>query len=123
MKKISAHYIFPLVTSPLKNGIIVLDDEKIFQEIIDTKGQIHETARLEFYSGIIIPAIEGLNISELIHKQQQMPTLHLEEILKCFISENWQGFLPGEKASVFLIFPVDMVNMRITEKSKLKKLV
>lgn len=123
MRNFSAHYIFPLTTSFLKNGIIVLDDEKVFQELIDTKGQIQETSQLEFYSGIIIPGIEGLSITEIIYKQQQLPTLHLEEILKSFIPENWQGFIPGRKVSVFLISPVDMVNMRVTEKSKLKKLV
>nr|WP_320117644.1 amidohydrolase family protein [uncultured Marinifilum sp.] len=55
MRKITANYIFPLVSKPLKNGIIVLDNTNRIVEIIDTKGKIQEIQDLEFYGGIIVP--------------------------------------------------------------------
>ncbi|MBN2597023.1 amidohydrolase family protein [Labilibaculum sp.] len=55
MRKIAANYIFPVIATPLKNGIIVLDENNYIVDIIDTKGQIKEIQNLEFYSGIIVP--------------------------------------------------------------------
>ena len=123
VKKFSAHYIFPLASAPLKNGIIILDDNGIVQGLIDTAGQIRETERLEFHSGILVPGIDGLTIEKLQSCQLQMPQKSLEEILKSLLPEVNQGFVPGQKASVFLLFPLDMENLKLTEKSKLKKLV
>lgn len=123
MKKFSAHYIFPLASPPLKNGIIVIDRQGILQEIIDTEGQISEIERLEFHSGILVPEIAGLTIGKLKNCQLQMPQKTLEEILKSQLPEGNCGFVTGQKASVFLIFPLDLTNLKLTEKSKLKKLV
>ena len=55
MRKISAHYIFPVNSKPLKNGIIIIDNSNTIVDIIDTKGKLKETQRLEFYNGIIVP--------------------------------------------------------------------
>jgi len=55
MRKIAANYIFPVTATPLKNGIIVLDEKNYIVDIIDTKGQFKEIQNLEFYSGVIIP--------------------------------------------------------------------
>ncbi len=125
MKKISAHYIFPFVSAPLKKGIIVINNEGIILEITDTGGQLRESDRLEFHNGIIIPGIEGLTIDILRQRQHEMPDAHLNDILKSFAaeSERPQGFVSGQKATFLLISPLDMVNLRLTEKSKLKKLV
>ncbi|MGQ1911661.1 amidohydrolase family protein [Marinifilum sp. RC60d5] len=55
MRKITANYIFTLVSKPLKNGIIILDDTDRIIDIIDTKGKLQEIQDLEFYGGIIVP--------------------------------------------------------------------
>lgn len=55
MRKISANYIFPISSPPLKNGIIVLDDSNKIVDLIDTQGRIKEIQNLEFYSGMIVP--------------------------------------------------------------------
>ena len=56
MRKISANYIFPISSMPLKNGIIILNDKNKVVKIIDTKGNLKEIENLEFYNGIIAPA-------------------------------------------------------------------
>jgi len=55
MRKISANLILPVSSSPLKNGIIRLDNKGTILEVNDTGGNLHEEAGLEFYSGIIVP--------------------------------------------------------------------
>lgn len=55
MKKYSANYIFPVSSKPLKNGIVVVDDNGYIVDLIDTKGQLREIAGLEFYNGVIVP--------------------------------------------------------------------
>ncbi|WP_321515063.1 amidohydrolase family protein [Marinifilum fragile] len=55
MRKITANYIFPVSSAPLKNGIIVLDDTNRIVDIIDTKNKFKEIENLEFYGGTIVP--------------------------------------------------------------------
>ena len=55
MRKITANYIFPINSKPLKNGIIILNDDNRIVDLIDTKGQLKEIQNLEFYGGIIVP--------------------------------------------------------------------
>jgi cytosine/adenosine deaminase-related metal-dependent hydrolase len=55
MRKISANYIFPISQKPLKNGIIVVDNNGVIHDLIDTKGNLQETENIEFYNGIIVP--------------------------------------------------------------------
>lgn len=57
MRRISANYIFPVTSAPLKNGIIEIDDQGVIQNIIDTKGELVESRNLEFYNGAIIPGL------------------------------------------------------------------
>ena len=55
MRKVSAHYIFLGNGTILVKGIIVLTDQGIVANIIDTNGQLEEKAGVEFYSGVITP--------------------------------------------------------------------
>jgi hypothetical protein len=55
MRKISAHYILPVSGSPLRNGIVMLDENGTILELKDTGGRLRETEKLEFYNGIITP--------------------------------------------------------------------
>ena len=72
MRKIAATYIFPVSSPPLKNGIIVLDDDGVVLELIDTKGELSEQANLEYYSGILVPGFINahchLELSHLVNK-------------------------------------------------------
>jgi hypothetical protein len=55
MRKIAANYVMPVSSPPLKNGIVVIDDEGVILEVIDTGGRLRESSSLEFYRGIITP--------------------------------------------------------------------
>jgi len=55
VRKISATYIFPGNKPPLKNGILVCNDDGKILDLINTGGQLKEEAGLEQYSGILVP--------------------------------------------------------------------
>jgi len=78
MRKISANYIYPVSSKPLKNGIIVLDDDNKIQDLIDTNGKVKEIQDLEFYNGILIPGfIDGFGLLS-------WPTFSKEDFLSFF---------------------------------------
>ncbi|MDR0661486.1 MAG: amidohydrolase family protein [Prevotellaceae bacterium] len=52
MRKIAAHYIFPIVDKPIKNGALTLSDEG---EILAISGLEGEEESVEFYNGILCP--------------------------------------------------------------------
>lgn len=79
LRRISANYIFPISTPPLKNGIIELDDNNVVTNVIDTKGDIKEIEKLEFYNGILVPGFVNAHC-------------HLElSYLRGFIEGNGEG--------------------------------
>lgn len=107
MRKISATYIFPGNKPPLKNGILICDDDGKILKLTDTGGQLTEQAGLEYYSGILMPGFINANhhaepppsivgrgtnrlaqkqqlstLSEMIALQQNSPELSLEELIK-----------------------------------------
>jgi hypothetical protein len=55
MRKIAATYIMPVSSPPLRNGLVVVDDDGCIMEVIDTGGKLKESSNLEFYNGIITP--------------------------------------------------------------------
>ncbi len=55
MRKISATYIFPGNRPPLKNGILLCEENGTIVDIIETSGIVREQERLEYYSGILVP--------------------------------------------------------------------
>jgi len=55
VRKIAATYVFPGTTSPIKNGILVCDDEGTVIDILDRGDSFREEAGVEFYSGILTP--------------------------------------------------------------------
>lgn len=55
MRRLSANYIFPITSKPLKNGILEIDDNGKIINIIDTNGKLAESQNLEFYNGILVP--------------------------------------------------------------------
>ncbi|KPK87529.1 MAG: hypothetical protein AMS27_02200 [Bacteroides sp. SM23_62_1] len=55
MRRVSANYIIPVSSPPLKNGIIEFDDSGRISSLIDTGGNLKESANLEFYNGLLVP--------------------------------------------------------------------
>ena len=52
---LSAHYVYPVSSPPLKNGIVCVDDDGCIVDVIDTGGKLEEHEKLEFYNGILVP--------------------------------------------------------------------
>ena len=73
MKKISADHIFPISSEPIKNGVIIVDDEGTILQI--NKREQHDLASLEVYNGIIIPGFINTHCHlELSHMKGEVDT-------------------------------------------------
>jgi aminodeoxyfutalosine deaminase len=56
VRKLSADYVFPLNQAPVKNGIVVIDEQsKIVENIIDPSIYIDELKDVEHFTGFICP--------------------------------------------------------------------
>lgn len=75
MRRLTAHYIFPIDRPPIKNGIIELDDQGVITKIEAPGENFRETANLEHYSGIIVPGFINAHCHlELSHLRNLIPT-------------------------------------------------
>ena len=54
MRFLSAHYVFPVSSPPLKNGIVCVNDEGCIVDVIGG-GRLEERKKLEFHNGILVP--------------------------------------------------------------------
>ncbi len=52
MRKIAAHYVFPISAPPIRNGIVTLSDDG---EILGLGEMNEEAAGVEFYNGALVP--------------------------------------------------------------------
>lgn len=83
MRKIAASYIFPVISEPVKNGILILDDNNNVIGIDQFGEKISEKEGIEFYSGFLVPGFINTHC-------------HIElSYLKGYIPENQklQGFI------------------------------
>jgi aminodeoxyfutalosine deaminase len=82
-RRISAGYVFTLSGKPLKNGIVVTDDQGVVVDVIDTKGNLTETEGVEHYSGILCPGFINAHCHlELSHLKDKIAEhLHLPGFL------------------------------------------
>jgi len=55
VRKIAATYLFPGDRPPIKNGILICEDDGTVVEIQQPLGNLSEKHGLEFYSGILVP--------------------------------------------------------------------
>lgn len=55
MRKIAANYVFPVSSSPVRNGILVIDRNGRIKDLIDPGEDLRESENLEFYNGILVP--------------------------------------------------------------------
>jgi len=95
VRKLSATYIFPGNRPPLKNGILVCDDDGSILDVTDTGGIVMEQPGMEYYSGILVPGLINTygrwEHSHLKGKTPEEPGLdkfpgHNDELINC-----WQG--------------------------------
>jgi aminodeoxyfutalosine deaminase len=74
VRKIAATYIFPGNGKPVKNGILVCENDGTVIEIIDSSGDMKEQAGLEYYSGILVPGFVNAHCHlELSHLKGLIP--------------------------------------------------
>jgi len=94
MRKISAHYIFPVSSEPIKNGIITINKNGEILDIENPNGNFKEIAGLEFYNGILVPGFVNthchLELSHLKNKLDQKKGLanFVSQISKIRISNE-----------------------------------
>ncbi len=52
-RKISAHKIYPISSSPIENGVIIIDENGkiIALDVMDK----HDATTVEFFNGVIVP--------------------------------------------------------------------
>jgi aminodeoxyfutalosine deaminase len=55
IRRFSATWVYTLISPPLKNGIVSVDEKGEIVDIKDTNGHLPELERLEHHSGIIVP--------------------------------------------------------------------
>ena len=73
-RKISAHYVFPISSEPIKNGIIEIDNTGKIINIINPCKEFKELAGVEFYSGILVPGFVNTHCHiELSHLKNKIP--------------------------------------------------
>jgi cytosine/adenosine deaminase-related metal-dependent hydrolase len=81
MRKISADYIYPIASEPIKNGVITVDDDGVIIDVCKEnqvsspdsyRGKYQETS-VEFYKGIICPGFINTHCHlELSHMRDQV---------------------------------------------------
>jgi cytosine/adenosine deaminase-related metal-dependent hydrolase len=74
IRKISADYVYPVSTEPIKNGIITFDDQT--GKIVSVDAPLsRNTDNVEHFSGILIPGFINAHCHlELSHLKGQIPT-------------------------------------------------
>ncbi|HNO71801.1 MAG TPA: amidohydrolase family protein, partial [Bacteroidia bacterium] len=86
MRIISADYIFPVASSPVKNGLIVIDDDGTIKDVLEPTASI-EKSNIETHKGLIVPGFVNAHCHlELSHlkgklKEKTKLTGFVSEIL------------------------------------------
>ncbi|MFH1319221.1 MAG: amidohydrolase family protein [Bacteroidota bacterium] len=71
MKKLSANYIFPISSKPIKNGVVIVDDKGM---VLDVLGDSEGLEDVEVFEGIICPGFVNTHCHlELSHLRGKLP--------------------------------------------------
>ncbi|HEX3006096.1 MAG TPA: hypothetical protein VHO90_00615 [Bacteroidales bacterium] len=138
IRKIAAHYVFPVSLPPVKFGIVVCSSLGEIVEVIDNEGSFREIEALEFFDGILVPSFisDGKHndravLQEMIQVQQDS-SLTLEEIVRMFTLDRATkrntaqilgSFDKHKFPGINLITKIDFSNMKLTAHSDVKVLV
>ena len=72
MRKISANWIFPIHTNPLKNGTIIIDDQGVIKEVLTKENSPSDVEHLE---GLLVPGFVNTHCHlELSHLKGIAPS-------------------------------------------------
>lgn len=61
MRRISANYIIPISSPPIKNGIVETDDDGTIRKVYDFGGEMRELAHTEFLNGVLVPGLINMH--------------------------------------------------------------
>ena len=100
MRYISAHYVFPVSSPPLKNGIVCVGDDGCIIDVIDTGGKLIEREKLEFYNGILVPGFVNAHCHlELSHLRDTVqPHSGLPEFISAIGKQRRSDFDAAKEA-------------------------
>lgn len=71
MRKIAAHYVFPISAPPVRNGVLTLSDDG---EVLDLGEMQEESEGVEFYSGALVPGFVNAHCHlELSYLRGEIP--------------------------------------------------
>ena len=73
MRYLSAHYVFPVSSPPIRNGIVCMNDDGCIVDVFDSGGKLDEREGLEFYNGILVPGFVNAHCHlELSHLRKEI---------------------------------------------------
>jgi hypothetical protein len=136
MKKFTANYLITPSGEFLKNGIVIISDDGMASEFIDTKGDLREIAQLIFNSGILVPNFEfrknnepAITLDAFIETakgiQQKNTGLTIPEIFAQLTEslhtngDFTKNMLPG----LFRLTGNDLVHLKFSKECKCKRIV
>ena len=96
MRKISADYIFPIASEPIKNGIVVVDDNGTILAVESENSD--NTNDIEYYKGIICPGFINTHCHlELSHLRSKISeNLGMARFIKSIITQQSTPFSETE---------------------------
>ncbi len=93
MRKLAAHYIISGTGQVLNKGIITVDRDGTILEVVDTNGELDESASVEFFSGVLVPGFVNAHCHlELSHLHGVFPEkAGLPEFLKNVVNHRGES--------------------------------
>lgn len=94
MRRFSANYIFPVTTSPIKNGIVEVDNNGEIISIVDPGRAFKEIHSTEFHNGVIVPGFVNAHCHlELSHLKGQIKSGlgiagFIKAVTECRVNDN-----------------------------------
>ena len=73
MRKLTANYIFPVSGEPIKEGVVIVDDQGVIKSL--EKREQHDPVTLEVFDGVIVPGFVNTHCHlELSHMKGKVDT-------------------------------------------------